>query len=58
MSGPNSLPMGDRAEFDRLMSFRCDVHAADCTLDKKHCRPVRWREWLRTRNRLVTGKTR
>lgn len=58
MAGPNSLPSGDRAEYDRLMQFRCDAHDEKCTLDKKACVAIRWRHWLLKRNRLVTGKTR
>lgn len=61
MAGPNSVPNGDKALYERLTEFVCVVHN-DCVGDKatkkKPCVWVTRREWLLGRNRLVTGKTR
>lgn len=60
MAGPNSVPAGDKALYERLTEFVCVKHT-DCVGDKATEKsPCEWlsrREWLLKSNRLRTGKT-
>jgi hypothetical protein len=61
MAGPNSVPSGDKALYERLTQFVCIAHndcVGDKASEKKPCVWVTRREWLLRGNRLVTGKTR
>ena len=61
MSGPNSVPAGDKALHARLMEEICLAHdkcVGDKDTEKKPCVWITRREYLLGRNRLVTGKTR
>lgn len=55
MPGPNSAPNGDR----RLVSNEmvCSTHGDDDRKCNDRCSYVRWRDFLATRNRMVSGKT-
>jgi len=72
MSGPCSLPNGNRDEWNRHNEIVCDIHLTDGK--GSTCTPatpkmggkgeeiahvfVTYRVWLLKRNRLRTGKTR
>lgn len=61
MAGPNSVPAGDYALYERLREEVCIAHrdcVGDKATEKKPCVFVTRREWLLSSNRLVTGKTR
>lgn len=68
MSGPNSVPAGDKALHQSLMDLVCDKHPkleqcekAMAQAEEKPwnvCVIIRRREFLSKRGRLYTGKTR
>ena len=63
MSGPCSLPSGDRRRYNELNEIVCDIHF-NCDMQEvnkqgdevKHDY-ITYREWLARRNKLRTGKT-
>ena len=61
MSGPLSVPNGDRALYERLREDVCVKHK-DCVGEKgtkrNPCVFMKRREFLLSVNRLQTGKTR
>ena len=63
MAGPCSLPTGPKAWWEELNAIVCDVHFhCDMRAVDKNGAPIThdyitYREWLRRRNRLNTGKT-
>lgn len=64
MSGPMSLPDGDRRRYEELNEIVCDIHF-NCDMAAVDKRGIvvkhdfiTYREWLFRRNRLTTGKTR
>lgn len=63
MAGPMSLPDGDRRRYNELNEIVCDIHF-NCDMkvvDKRgiviNHDYITFREWLRRRNKLRTGKT-
>lgn len=57
MSGPMSLPTGDKRRYEELNQIVCNIHF-NCDMDPdKHHEYMTYREWLFRRNRLTTGKT-
>lgn len=64
MSGPMSFPAGDKRRYEELNEIVCNNHF-HCNMEEydKHGNVIThdyitYREWLRRRNRLTTGKTR
>lgn len=63
MSGPCSVPKQDKSYSDELNEIVCDIHFnCKMQLEDNHGNPIThdyitYREWLRRRNRLRTGKT-
>lgn len=67
MSGPLSVPMGDKRLSDELREKLCVAHIKyDAQGNMYHempyrptpCEIITYREWYLRRNRLYTGKTR
>ena len=63
MSGPLSLPDGDKRRYEELNDIVCDIHFT-CDMrvlnDKDEIIThdyITYREWLARRNKLRTGKT-
>lgn len=57
MSGPVSMPEGNKARWEELNDIVCNIHFhCDMDADKKHDY-ITYRMWLQQRNRLRTGKT-
>jgi hypothetical protein len=60
MSGPLSVPCGDKQFYNELRSPKCDKHDkcwGGKGTKKNPCVMISTREWLLRRNRLATGKT-
>ncbi len=64
MPGPCSMPNGDKRRWEELNDIVCDTHFVCWPgRDDNYVRPgskcvlITYREWLRRRNRLRTGKT-
>lgn len=61
MSGPCSVPFGDKQFSEELREPKCDRHDkcwGEKGSEKNPCVMISTREWLLKRNRLKTGKTR
>ena len=58
MSGPLSVPAGDKQLYEELRTLKCDRHGEYCWGGKNDCVLITLREWLYKRHRLVTGKSR
>ena len=57
MSGPCSLPMGDRTRWNELNEIVCDIHY-HCDMDKEKTHAyMTYRMWLAKRGKLRTGKS-
>lgn len=57
MSGPCSLPTGDKRRYEELNEIVCDIHF-HCDMDEEKTHDyITYRVWLLRRNRLRTGKT-
>lgn len=58
MSGPCSLPNGDKSRWEEMNEIVCDIHfRCDGDVEKRH-ELITYRMWLAKRNKLRTGKTR
>ena len=63
MSGPVSLPDGDKSRWEELNEIVCDKHFV-CNMEQLNSKGepvahdyITFRVWLMRRNRLRTGKT-
>lgn len=58
MSGPCSMPAGDKSRWEEMNEIVCGVHYhCDSDPEKSH-EFITYRLWLAKRGRLTTGKTR
>lgn len=57
MSGPCSMPAGNKSRWEEMNEIVCDIHFnCDMSEDKKHDY-ITYRVWLLRRNKLRTGKS-